>query len=129
MDLKLALQLNAALSYIIGFALALSPRMIGGWLDVSIDGWLRLLGLVLISHGALLTWATRQPSITSWAKLNVAAIAPYPVIMVAVVAAGLVDVAFGQFLLLIDGVLVGMLAVAQWSGLRAHDSHAHPVSA
>lgn len=129
MDLEFALRLNAALSFATGFALALAPRTVGGWLDVSIDGWLRLLGIALIAHGALLTWATWQRTITSWAKLNVAAIAPYPLIMVGIVVTGLVSGALGQWLLLTDGVLVGLLAIAQWSGLRTHVSNAHPVSA
>ncbi len=129
MDLKLALQLNAVFSLATGLVLAIAPATVGGWLDVSIDQWLRLLGVSLVAHGGFLLWATAQDAVATWAKLNVAAIGPYPLIVVIIVATGLVDRGLGQGLVLADGVVVGLLAMAQWSGLRAHQAPARTVPA
>ncbi len=128
MTLEPALRLNAAFSFATGFVLTLAPATVGTWLDVSITGWLRFLGIALVAHGGLLLWASRQSSIISLAKLNVAAIGPYPLIMIALVVTGLVDSTVGRTLLLLDGAVVWLLAIAQWTGLRAGKVEAHPVS-
>ena len=128
MDLELSLRLNAAFSFATGFLLALAPASVGSWLDVSINGWLRLVGIALIAHGAVLLWTTRQDSIASWARLNIAAIGPYPLLMVALIVTGLVSGVLGRSLLLVDGAIVGLLAIAQWSGLRQSTPNAQPAS-
>lgn len=129
MPLESALRINAALSVATGLALGLAPSTVGGWLDVSIPGWLRLLGITLIAHGAMLVWASAQPALAFWAKLNIAAIAPYPLIMIALVVTGLVGSTLGRGLVLLDGAIVGLFAIAQWRGLRAETTKAHPVPA
>ena len=43
-------------------------------------------------------------------RLNLAAIAPYPLLMVILVVTGLVDRPLGQLLVLVDGAVVGALA-------------------
>lgn len=73
----------------------------------------------------MLFWVIQQSSMDSWAKLNIAVIAPYPFIMIGLVATGLVDSALGRSLVLLDGTLVG--ALAQWTGLRSNEGEAHPV--
>ncbi len=128
MTLESAIRYNAAFSFATGLFLTIAPGTVADLLDVSISGWLRVLGLLLIAHGAVLVWASEQQSILPWAKLNLAAIAPYPLIMVGVVMVGLVDGSLGRGLLLLDGAIVGLLAIAQWAGLRARTTDEHPVS-
>lgn len=129
MTLPTALRANAALSFATGALLAVAPSAVGGWLGVSIDGWLRLLGVALIAHGALLVWASQQEEIVSWVKLNLAVIAPYPLMMIGLVVTGLVDTSVGRSLVLLDGALVGLLARAHWTGLRTVVTETHPVAA
>jgi len=116
--IRTGLRANAIFSLATGAVLALAPNMVGQWLGVSIDGWLRLLGIALLGHAVLLVWALRRPDVVAWAKLNLAAIAPYPLLMVALVATGLIDRDLGRVLALLDGALVGFLAVIQFVGLR-----------
>jgi len=115
---RLGLRLNAGFSLASGLLLALAPGLVGDWLGVSIDIWLRLLGLGLIVHFAILAWAALQPDVGQLTKLNLAAIAPYPFLMVGLVAFGLIDRSLGQGLVLIDGAIVGALALVQYLGLR-----------
>ena len=105
---------NAVFSLGCGLLFVFSPATVSSWLGVDIDTWLRLFGVGLISHFAILMWAVKQPAVGKWAKLNLLAIAPYPLLMV--VAAGLVEK--GQALVLLDGAIVGAFAVMQWAGLR-----------
>lgn len=119
MDLGTALRLNGLFSFGTGALLALAPATVGTWLGVSVDGWLRLLGVALIGHGALLTWAAAREGVAAWAKANLAVIAPYPLLMVVLVAGGAIGRTLGQALALADGGMVGLLAVAHWSALRA----------
>ena len=129
MNIERPLLVNAVFSLATGAVLTVSPTAVGSWLGVTIDGWLRVLGLGLIAHGFLLVWVTRHHSTAMWAKLNIAAIAAYPAIMVALVVTDVVSRPLGQVILLVDGVIVGLLAVAQWWGLRDNASTAHPVAA
>lgn len=124
--LNLSLTANAAFSALSGLLLTFFASPIGGWLGVSIDGWLRLLGLVLLGHSAILTWVLTQADNTRWAKLNLAAIAPYPLIMLGLVASGVVEPAAGQALVLGDGLIVGLFAISQWFGLRTQKVSVDP---
>lgn len=127
--LTTALRLNGAFSLATGALLTFAPATVGGWLGVSIDGWLRLLGIALLGHAALLAWATRQDSIELWGRLNLAAVAPYPFILIGLVATGVVDTSLGRVLLLLDAAIVGAMAFAQWTGLRATTPERHAVAA
>ncbi len=129
MTLSTALRLNAVFSIATGLLLAATPSTVGSWLDVSLSGWLRVLGIALMGHAVLLIWASRQDSMRSWAKLNIAAIAPYPLSMIGLVATGLVDTGLGRAVVLLDGAIVGTLAFAQWAGLRGRIDDAHAVPA
>lgn len=129
MSLPQGLTLNAAFSFATGLMLTAAPGVIGDWLGVSINGWLRALGVILLGHASVLMWASRQTSIVSWTKVNVAAIAPYPVLMLGVIVWGAVDTPLGRALVLFDALVVGALAVMQWTGLRNTADGAHPVHA
>lgn len=124
---RLGLAANAVFSLASGLLLTIAPDTVGGWLGVNIDGWLRLLGIALLAHAGLLALALRQPQIERWTRLNLAAIAPYPFLMIAVVGAGLVDK--GQALVLADGAIVGAIALTQWFGLRTIDEVTRPLPA
>lgn len=129
MTLRTALRANAVLSFATGALLAVAPDAVGGWLGVSIDGWLRLLGMALLGHGVILVWASARELVATLAKLNLAVIAPYPLMMIGLAVTGLVDTPVGRALVLLDGTLVGLLAIAQWAGLRITAAEAHPVPA
>lgn len=119
MDLRRALGLNAALSFALGAFLTVAAPTAAGWLGVPVDGWLRILGVGLLVHGVLLVRALNHHAITRWALLNLVVIGPYPVMLLALVAVGSVSTSLGRTLLLADALAVGLLAVAQWTGLRA----------
>lgn len=129
MTLPTVLRANAALSFATGGLLAAAPGVVGGWLGVSIDGWLRLLGVALLAHGVILMWVSTNEAVGPLAKLNLAVIAPYPLMMIGLVATGLVDTSAGRALVLLDGTLVGLVAIAHWAGLRTAPTKAHPVPA
>lgn len=108
------LLVNAAFSLASGALIGLVPGTVGGWLGVDIDGWLRLVGLALFGHGVMLLGAVRQPDVAKWAKLNLMAIAPYPLLMIVLVATGLIDRPLGQVLALVDGAAIAV--IAGWLG-------------
>lgn len=113
---RLGLRLNALLSFATGSLFTIAPATVGGWLGVSIDGWLRLFGVALLGHAAVLAWAASRDSIVGWLTLNLATIAPYPLLMIGLVISGLVERPLGQALVLIDGALVATVAVIQGRG-------------
>ena len=120
---------NAALSILSGALIALAPSMVGDWLGVEIDGWLRLFGIALLGHAVLLVWASGRTDPVPLAQLNLLAIAPYPIAMIVLVATGLVDRPLGQALVLIDGLAVAAIAAWHGKGLRSpiaigHAQHA-----
>ena len=125
---RTGLRLNAALSFATGTLLTVAPATVGGWLDVSIDGWLRALGVALLGHAAILAWVTTQTRLEGWLKLNLAVIAPYPLMMIGL-AATVVDPPAGRALVLLDGALVGALAVMQARGLIGGAEQHEPRSA
>lgn len=116
--LRFGLAANAIGSLGTGALLALAPDTVGGWLGVDASLVLRLFGLALLGHFALLVYAARHPRPESLGKLNLVAIAPYPVIMIALVATGVIDRDLGQGLALADGALVAFFALVQGVGLR-----------
>ena len=69
--------------------------------------------------------AARRDALSWWARLNLAVIAPYPVLMILVVVTGLVDSSLGQGLVLTDGAAVAAVAVLHLIGLRTEQSATH----
>ncbi len=116
--LRVGLTANAVLSFATGLLLAAAPSTVSGWLGLEIGSWLRLFGLALLGHGAIVVFILRQARPRQLATLNVAAIAPYPLLMICLVAFGLVETGVGRSLVLIDGALVGLIAFTQVAGLR-----------
>lgn len=114
--LRTVLLLNAGFSLASGTLLTIAPDAVATALGADIDGWLRLLGVALVGHAALLLFGATRPDTSGWGKLNLVAIAPYPVAMVA--AALVVEPTTGVVLVLADGAIIGALAVANWMGLR-----------
>lgn len=117
--LHTAMMGNAGFSALTGAVLTFAPSAAAGWLGVSIDGWLRLLGLALLGHAGVLLDVVRRADVRRWGWINLAAIAPYPLAMFMVVALGWVDRPLGVTLVLFDGLVVGALAAGHAMGLRA----------
>lgn len=114
---RTGLRLNGLLSLATGTLLTAAPGRVGDWLGVSIDGWLRALGVALLGHALVLAWVGTRERLDGWLRLNLAVIAPYPLMMIGLVVTGLVDRPLGQALVLLDGALVGALAVMQATGV------------
>jgi len=126
MDLRPALVLNALFSFATGALLTIVPDSVGAWLGVEIDGWLRALGIGLLLHGVTLVWVAARVDAPRWAPLNIAMIAPYPLVMIGLVVTGTIPRDLGKVLAAADGVIVGAIALAQWRGLRNVSASAHP---
>lgn len=105
--------LNAGLSLGSGMLLASAPATVGGWLGVEVDVWIRLIGIALAMHGLLLAWVLTKRDITVWVRINVAAIAPYPLVMIGLVLFDVIATSGGKVLALIDGAIVATLAIGQ----------------
>ncbi len=121
--LRTGLAANAAFSAFTGLLLTLAPGTVNDWLGLAIPGWLRLLGVALLGHAVILAIVLRLDRPEPLAKLNLAAIAPYPLLMVGLVVADVVSPTGGQALVLLDGAVVGMVAVLQALGLRGAGSN------
>jgi hypothetical protein len=116
---RTALRANAVFSLGTGLLLTVAPATVGGWLGVDIDIWLRLLGLGLLGHFAALLWMAQRPNPIPWARINLLMIAPYPLLMIGLAASGVVERTTGQTLVLLDGAVVGAIAIGHWLGIRA----------
>jgi len=119
-----ALRVNALFSTLTGLLLAVAPSIVGEWLGVEIDGWLRLLGVGLVGHAVALGVAAGQSDVLRWGRINLALIAPYPAMLIVVLLAGLVSTGAGRTLLILDAAIVGAIAVAHQLGLRTARSAA-----
>ncbi len=128
-QLRPSLLANAAFSAASGALMLIAPSTVSGWLGLDIAGWLRLFGLVLVGHALLIVFLLPRLGVRRSAQLNLLAIAPYPFLMIAVVAAGLVERSLGQGLVLADGAIIGAVAVVQALGLRDHAADRHPQTA
>lgn len=117
-SLRVALVANAVFSFASGLLLLVAPGTVGGWLGVTIDGWLRLAGLVLLGHGALIVALLPRMQLQKIARLNLLAIAPYPILMIVLVATGMISRTLGQVLALVDGAAIAAIAAVLARGLR-----------
>jgi len=129
--LRPTLVFNAGFSLLSGILLTAAPGTVGGWLGIDSDGWIRLAGLVLLGHGLLIAALLPRLELRQLAVLNLAAIAPYPLLMVGLVATDVIDRDLGQTLALVDGAIIAgvavVLALGIWSkGLQKTTRSGHP---
>jgi len=118
-DLQLPLAANAMLSLTTGGLFVIAGATVAGWLGLDGEGlWIRLAGVVLLGHAALIVLLASRWGTRTTAKVNLAAIAPYPALLIVLIATGVIDRTLGQGLALIDATLVGAIAVAHWFGLQ-----------
>ena len=127
--IRFALFSNALLSAAVGLLLALGGSSVSSWLGLSIAGWLQLLGVALVGHAIALVLAAARRDRSRWARVNLALIAPYPLLMIALVAFGVVTRPLGVALVLLDAAAVGVMAYLHLSGLRQAPSVVHAPSA
>ena len=117
-SLRTALRANAGFSLSTGLLLTVVPASVAGWLGVETEGWLRALGVALLAHAAVLAVVARLDDPRPLGRVNLLAIAPYPLLLAATVVVGWVDRPLGVALLAVDGIVVGMIAVLHVLGLR-----------
>ena len=118
LTLRPTLLFNAGFSVLSGLLFLVAPGTVGGWLGIESSGWIRLAGLVLVGHAALIAALLPRMQIERVALLNLAAIAPYPLLMVALVVTGVVDRDLGQVLALADGAIIAAVAAVLAIGLQ-----------
>ncbi len=126
--LRPTLVFNASFSLLSGLLFLVAPGTVGGWLGIESSGWIRLAGLVLVGHAALIAALLPRMQIERVALLNLVAIAPYPLLMVALVGTGVIDRNLGQVLALADGAIIGAVAVVLAIGLRNTGLQKRPVA-
>ena len=115
--MRVGVTVNAVLSLAVGSAFLIGASAIGEALGIEIDGWIRLFGVALIGHALILAWVRQAQDPVPWTRLNLAMVAPYPLLMIAV-AAAVIEPSGGKVLVLVDGILVGTAALVQYLGLR-----------
>ncbi len=116
---KSALVFNAWLSLVSGLLLLISPGTVGTWLGVSIDGWFRLLGVVLVAHAALIAGLISSLGVDRAVRINLLLIAPYPLVMLGFVVLAKVTTNLGRGLVLADGAIVAVVVVFHAVALRS----------
>ena len=110
-SIRAPMQLNAALSVVVGAVLVLAPNTVDALLALDRSAWLRGFGVILLVHAVALLWAAQHANRQRWAVLNLVAIAPYPLVLM-VLASSIITSPEGRTVLLVDGLAVG--AVALW---------------
>lgn len=116
---KSALLFNATFSLMSGLLLVISPGTVGTWLGVSIDGWFRLLGVVLVSHAALIAGLLSSLGVDRAVRINLLMIAPYPLVMLGLVVFGKVTSNLGRGLVLADGAIITAVVASHVIALRS----------
>ena len=125
--LRLPLIDNAIFGIASGLLFLIAPGVVGGWLDVDIDGWLRVIGALILGHGLMILALLPKVDTAKLAKLNLSMIAPYPLLMILVVVTGMVSRPLGQGLALVDGLIIAGIAAWHFKGLTSEPSaHLHP---
>ena len=103
-----------------------APGTVAGWLGIEDERWIRWVGAVLAIHGLAIAAVFRRADVARWARLDVASIATYPLLVIALVVAGVIDRAGGIALALADAgaiaVIAGGLVVAMRAERRAASS-------
>lgn len=127
--LRLPLQINGLFSFASGLLLALRPDTVNGWLGIDVPTVLRLFGLALIGHALFVFWGASRPNPRPFIMLNLAAIAPYPVLMGALLAGGIVETSLGRLLVAADGIIIGVIAAMHWRTLQTQSHSPAPASA
>ncbi len=117
-QLRPALIFNAVFSLASGALMLLAAGTVADWLGVSGTGWLRLFGVVLVGHAILIAVLLPRLGIRKTAVLNLAAIGPYPLLLVLAIVIGLIDRPLGQGLALADAAVIAGVAAIHAMGLR-----------
>ena len=117
-SLKAALLANAVFSAVIGFFAAMFTQPLAAQLQTPHVAILRLIGISLLLHTAILLWARNQDTRATWTRINLWVIAPYPVLIAALIALGEISGRGGVFLASMDALVVGFFAIWQYQALR-----------
>lgn len=119
-SLQRPLRFNAIFSLASGILLTAAPSQVNDWLGVDAVAITRLFGVALLGHAVLLLWGAAQPNPQPFVFINLIAIAPYPLAMIALVTSGMVEGTLGQTLVLADGAIIAAISLWHW---RAHSTH------
>lgn len=79
---------------------------------------LRIFGLLLLCHAAILVFIVRRGAAPNWVKLNLVLIAPYPALIFIAVLTGFVKGPEGITVAVLDGLIVGAIAIWQFRALK-----------
>jgi len=128
-ELRLPLIANAIVGIASGLLFLIAPGVVGGWLGVDIDGWLRVFGALILGHALMILALLPRVDTAKLAKLNLSLIAPYPILMIVVVVTGMVSRPLGQGLALVDGLIIAAISVWHFKGLKGERSATLPQEA
>lgn len=117
-SLRSALFANAAFSTLTGLPLLFFPKNASGMFGFDHPDILRLVGISLLFHAAMLAWVRNKPTIRGWTKINLGVIAPYPIIILTLISLGHITDTAGVVLAGIDGLVVGLIALWQYRALK-----------
>ena len=117
--LRNVLRVNASMSMLLGGAAAVFAPRVDGLLGTGGPGWVRLVGLGLVTFGATVMFVAgrRTTSLRRWTPAVVAADAGWLTATTATIALGWFS-GPGIAVMVTVGVFVGGCAIRQWSGVR-----------
>ena len=117
--LRAALVCNAAFSLLTGVIVLFFSEEVASLLRFEYLLLLKVLGVGLLLHAGALAWVLSRPDIGDLARLNVWFIAPYPVLVAALLLSGKISGAAGIGIATFDAAAVGLLAIWQFRALPA----------
>lgn len=118
-SLRFALNANAVFSILTGLPLTFATSASANVLGFQPELALKLLGLGLLLHAIVLFWAQKHDAVLKWARMNVAVIAPYPFLILGLIATGQISGALGSAFAGADGLIVGLIAIWQFRAIGA----------
>lgn len=112
-----ALRANALASLVTGCAGVLMAAPLVQTIGLIPGESFQVLGGLLLVHTGVLLWATGRASIAFWARLNIAGLVGYILLLIAAQTLGDVASPTGRALLALDAFVVLLLALWQARGL------------
>jgi hypothetical protein len=113
------LRANALVSLITGCAGVLMALPLVQTIGLIAGETYQVLGALLLGHMAVLLWAAGRATITFWARLNIAGLVGYVLLLIAAQALGEIATPTGRALVALDAFVVLLLALWQARALKA----------
>ncbi len=119
LPLPRALRANALASMVTGLAGLLMSAPLAQTIGLAAGTTYQVIGGALILHTLILMWVSGRATIAWWTSRNIAALAVYVLLLVALLIFSPIATPLGQTLLAADALLVAALALWQLRALNA----------